>query len=126
MNEYELNGTFLAILEWGFVLVTLGLIGFTIWSIKYAPRMKSAFLWMVAHLTFMIGAHLLFWMGLGDQSGSMTPIDNVVDQIHFLMGVAALLWLMGMLCLVLCIQVIKDSLAKDKYELNKIKKSVEG
>jgi len=114
MNGYELNATFLAILEWGFVAVVLGLIAFTIWSIKYAPSMKNAFLWMVAHLTFMIGAHLLFWMGLGDQSGSMTPIDNIVDQIHFLMGVAALLWLMGMLCLVLCIQVIKDTLTKRK------------
>lgn len=117
MNGYELNKTFLAIMEWGFVAAVLAVIAFTIWSVKKAPKMKSAFYWLSAHLVFMIGAHILFWMGLGDQSGSMTPIDNVIDQIHFLMGVAGLLWMMGMLCLVLCIQVIKDTVTGKKHGL---------
>jgi len=116
MNGYELNSTFLAILEWGFVVVAVAIIFFTIWSIKYAPRMKSAFIWLIAHLIFMVIAHILFWMGLGSQSDTLTPIDNAVDQIHFLMGVAGLVWLMGMLCLVLSIQVIKDTLAQKKFK----------
>jgi len=115
MNGYQLNDTFLAILEWGFVVVVIAIIAFTIWSMKYAPLMNSALLWLVAHLVFTIVAHILFWMGLGDQSSGTTPIDDIVDQIHFFMGVAGLLWLLGMLCLVLCIQVIKDTVAQQRH-----------
>ncbi|PPA72383.1 hypothetical protein [Jeotgalibacillus proteolyticus] len=112
MNNYELNGTFLAAMEWGFVAAVAVVIIFTLLSIKHAPKLKSGFIWLAVHLLFMIGAHLLFWMGLGNQSDSLTPIDNAVDQIHFLMGVAGLMWMMGMLCLVLSIQVIKDTVSK--------------
>ncbi|MDG5473432.1 hypothetical protein P6709_16970 [Jeotgalibacillus sp. ET6] len=120
MNHYELNSVFLAILEWGYVAVAAGIILFTLWSVKKYPELKTILLWLVIHLFLMIGAHLLFWMGLGNQSDGLTPIDNAVDQIHFLMGVAGLLWLMGMLCLVLCIQLLKDRFSA------KLKKSGEG
>ncbi|KIL45632.1 hypothetical protein [Jeotgalibacillus soli] len=86
MNGLPLNETFITILEWGFVVVATAVFIFSIWSIKYAPKMKGAFLWRGAHLLFMIGANFLFWMGIRDQSASTTPIDSLVDQVQFLMG----------------------------------------
>ncbi|TFD99250.1 hypothetical protein [Jeotgalibacillus salarius] len=114
MIREELNDTFLFIIEWGFVAATLAALIFVLFSIKRAPRMKTAFLWLAAHLGLTIIAYIVFWMGLRGGFSDST-IENLSDQIHFLLGVAGLVWLSGMLCLVLSIQLLKDQFRPKNY-----------
>ncbi|MDZ5713049.1 hypothetical protein [Jeotgalibacillus haloalkalitolerans] len=114
MLTEELNSTFLLIIEWGFVAAVLAAIIFVLYSIRRAPRMKTAFLWMAAHLGLTMIAYIVFFMGIGGGFNDPT-VENVSDQIHFLLGVAGLVWLTGMLCLVLSIQLLKDQFRAKNY-----------
>ncbi|MBM7579796.1 hypothetical protein [Jeotgalibacillus terrae] len=114
MLTEELNSTFLLIIEWGFVAAMIAAIIFILYSIRRAPRMKTAFLWLAAHLGLTVIAYIVFWMGLGGGFNDPT-VESVSDQIHFLLGVAGLIWLMGMLCLILSIQLLKDQFRTKNY-----------
>ncbi|TFD97640.1 hypothetical protein [Jeotgalibacillus sp. R-1-5s-1] len=111
---YDLNPTFLFFMEWGFVLAAAAVILFLVLAIRRAPRMKAAFLWLIGHIVLTIIAYLTFWAGLGAEPGS-SSIENISDQVQFLFGVAGLVWLTGMLCFVLGVQMLKDQFSTKKY-----------
>ncbi|WP_404408624.1 hypothetical protein [Jeotgalibacillus malaysiensis] len=114
MLTEELNSTFLLIIEWGFVAAVIAAIIFVLYSIRRAPRMKTAFLWLAAHLGLTMIAYIVFFMGLSGGFNDPT-VENVSDEIHFLLGVAGLIWLTGMLCLILSIQLLKDQFRAKNY-----------
>ncbi|AJD90685.1 hypothetical protein JMA_13680 [Jeotgalibacillus malaysiensis] len=114
MLTEELNSTFLLIIEWGFVVAVIAAIIFVLYSIRRAPRMKTAFLWLAAHLGLTMIAYIVFFMGLSGGFNDPT-VENVSDEIHFLLGVAGLIWLTGMLCLILSIQLLKDQFRAKNY-----------